>query len=131
MNGWTTDKPSIGTYWLSIHPDKRLSAGANPYPAVIKCKVALFSPGRLFVVEGVAATKHVREEGGGYWRPLDQDWFQGAQWKPVEADPTDPFEPKPRNWGAIACESGVSPETIAWAAARDKQLAEINKKLGR
>ena len=35
------------------------------------------------------------------------------------------------NWSVIACRSDASPETIAWAAAYDKKMAEINKKLGR
>jgi len=95
MSEWTTEEPEAGRlYWLSIAPEKRQCVGLEPFPVVIKCIVALLSPGHGSVVDGIAPIKHVRDERGGYWRPIDQDWFNGAQWKLVDPDPADPFADK-------------------------------------
>ena len=101
MSDWTKETPTPGEWWLSVDPKKRLSS----FPAVIRCEVS--SQSALY-------------EGARSWLFLTDEFFVGAQWKRVEADPTDPFEsPTRRNTAPV------------WAAARDKQLAEINKKLGR
>ena len=126
MSDWTKETPTPGEWWLSVEPKKRLSA----FPAVIRCEVREIGCASIpprFPHLGLSALY----AGAGRWTPLSDEFFVGAQWKRVEADPTDPFEPKPVNWGDIACRADVSPETIAWAAAYDKKMAEINKKLGR
>lgn len=112
MSDWTKETPTPGEWWLSVEPKKRLAS----FPAVIRCEVS--SQSALY-------------EGARSWLFLTDEFFAGAQWKRVEADPTDPFEPRFANWSVIACRSDASPETIAWAAAYDKKMAEINKKLGR
>jgi hypothetical protein len=125
VNQWSINPPIPGptaaeyaSYWLSVAPDKRHEIPG--LSAVVQCDVWSVKDGsvicwipRLYVMQ------------------LTHPALVGALWRPVEAEPTDPFEPKPVNWGDIACRADVSPETIAWAAAYDKKMAEINKKLGR
>lgn len=112
MSDWTKETPTPGEWWLSVEPKKRLSS----FPAVIRCEVS---------------NQSALYEGARSWLFLTDEFFAGAQWKRVEADPTDPFEPRFANWSVIACRGDASPETIAWAAAYDKKMDEINKKLGR
>lgn len=114
MSDWTKETPAPGEWWLSVEPKKRLSS----FPAVIRCEVREI---------GCASIPPRFPQ----WMSLTDEFFAGAQWKRVEADPTDPFEPRFANWSVIACRGDASPETIAWAAAYDKKMAEINKKLGR
>lgn len=95
MIEWTTAEPSIGTYWLSIAPEKRPSAnGRTDFPAVVKCQVDMVSPFRLPITVSFPPTLHVKYDKGGDWLPLDQDWFNGAQWRRVDPDPADPFADK-------------------------------------
>ena len=96
MSEWTTEEPSIGTWWLSIAPDKRPANHGPDFPAVIKCHVDMMTPGFAWCIEGTTITKHARYDRSGDWLPLDQDWFKGAQWKIVDPAPADPFaDPKP------------------------------------
>ena len=97
MSDWTTAEPSIGTYWLSIAPEKRPSAsGRTDFPAVIMCHVAMFPVHGLFADSQPGL--YVHYDKGGDWLPLAQDWFKGAQWKRVDMTPTDPFA-VPRSGG--------------------------------
>ena len=124
MNQWSTDEPIPGKdgfvnlYWLSIAPAKRREV--PDLPAVVRCEV--------WAQKGGSIICWIPKK---YFMQLAHPALVGALWRPVEAEPTDPFEPKPVNWSVIACRADVSPETIAWAAAYDKKMAEINKKLGR
>ena len=81
---WTKDKPTAGKWWLSLAPDRR----SNRFQPVIQCSVfasQFDEPGQL----------RVRLDDAHY-RPLGDACFTGAQWRPVEEKPSDPFAEQPR-----------------------------------
>ena len=83
MNQWSTDEPIPGKdgfvnlYWLSIAPDKRHEA--PDLPAVVRCEV--------WAQEGGSLCWIPRK----YCMQLTHSTLVGALWRPVEAEPTDPF----------------------------------------
>ena len=96
MSEWITEPPKAdGAYWLSITPEKRPSpSGRNDFPPVVKCYIQTYRANALYI--GSPAGPLVKYDWGGDWLSLDQDWFNGAQWRAVEEKPSDPFaEPPP------------------------------------
>ena len=85
MNTWTTDKPlKAGDYWLSLAPAHR----SGKCRKVIRCSV---------YVSDFSSKLRVCLNYGDY-KDLDDPCLSGAQWRPVEETPSDPFaEPPPRN----------------------------------
>lgn len=80
MNNWTPDRPTKpGKYELSIHPDLR---------SVL--------PVRLVAVINQDGTINAYGGFGGCWYwDGDEDWLDGALWRPY-VEPPDPFaEPVP------------------------------------
>jgi hypothetical protein len=98
MSEWTTEPPKAdGAYWLSITPEKRPSpSGRNDFPPVVKCYIQTYRANALYI--GSPAGPLVKYDRGGDWLSLDQDWFNGAQWKLVDPDPVDPFAEPPPNY---------------------------------
>ena len=97
MSDWTKHDPvADGKYWLSIAPEKRPSANRrNDFPPVIRCQVHTFFG--LPQQSANRSGRYVQYDRSGEWLPLDQDWFNGAQWKRVDPDPADPFAEQPRD----------------------------------
>ena len=116
MSDWTKETPTPGEWWLSVEPKKRLSS----FPTVIRCEVS--SQSALY-------------EGARSWLFLTDEFFVGAQWKRVEADPTDPFAlpislplcsfcAKPTEWQCPNCmiDKGMRYPLCRESAGSDCQL---------
>jgi hypothetical protein len=108
VNQWSTDEPIPGKdgfvnlYWLSIAPDKRHEV--PDLPAVVRCEV--------WAQEGGSLCWIPRK----YCMQLTHSALVGALWRPVEAEPADPFEPSAR--------SNTAPVRIA---ARDKRVQKTGE----
>jgi len=86
MSTWTKEKPTPGEWWLSLAPKNRTSR----FQPVIQCRVFASqydNPGQFRV-----------RLGDAQYRPLGDEYFEGAQWRAVEEKPSDPFAEQPPNY---------------------------------
>ena len=79
-NTWSKIKPTVGKWYLSIAPDKRVSSPIILCP-VEKCQIeqSEFDPTLLYVWVNKS------------WLELDNELFSGAMWQKIEPVPSDPF----------------------------------------
>ena len=83
MSTWTKDKPTPGKWWVSIAPEKRDHIMTDVM--------------RFYVIKSMSGDLFAQHPGSGVRIILTDPCFDGAQWKPVEPNPADPFAEQPRD----------------------------------